>query len=222
MKVWIPIVLVVVAGWAVWDLAGPRRADIRSFDPDAVARLDTEMWRAYYDRKPVPLFLELAETMRRQFHFPLLRSYVAAVHGARAALVFKRGHARSDYERALPDLVAYFGAIRGISGEPFDVSRAARLELEWWIVHREKSSSPDLERALADAAAALYRVPAPRLAEYAHWRSEAMGLRDRGGLANSLTEADWARIGDELRTCWQSLHSAIQLRTARVVYSRDR
>jgi hypothetical protein len=157
----------------------------------------------------VPLFLELAETLRRQFHFPLLRSYVVAYHGARAALVFKRGHARADYERALPDLLAYFAAIRRISGEPFEVPQAARLELEWWIVHRERSASPELERSLADAASALYRVPAPTLMEYAHWRSDAMGLRDRGGVANSLTEADWARIGDELRTSWGSLHAAI-------------
>ena len=61
---------------AVNDLFGPRRTDIRVFDPDAVAGLDTTMWRSYYDRRPAALFLQLAALMRRQFHFPLLRSLV--------------------------------------------------------------------------------------------------------------------------------------------------
>jgi hypothetical protein len=31
------------AGWAIAELARPRRTDIRVFDPDAVARLETAM-----------------------------------------------------------------------------------------------------------------------------------------------------------------------------------
>src|SRR5262245_47534182 len=123
--------------WSGFDLFGPRRADIRVFDPVEVARLDTAMWRSYSERRPVALFLQLDELMREQFHFPWLRSYVAAGRATRAAFVFKDGHDRAEYRRALPDLVAYYRAIRGISATPFDVASAARLELEWWIVHRQ-------------------------------------------------------------------------------------
>jgi hypothetical protein len=70
------------------DLQGPVHADIRAFDPDRMAQLDTEMWRSYYDKKPDQLFFQLASLLREQFRFPPLRSYVTAFHAARAAFVF--------------------------------------------------------------------------------------------------------------------------------------
>ena len=52
------------AGWAAAELARPRRADIRVFDPDEVARLETAMWRSYYDRRRLPLFGQLVALLR--------------------------------------------------------------------------------------------------------------------------------------------------------------
>lgn len=46
--------LVLVAAIAVWiavDLYRPYKVDIRAFDADEVARLDTAMWRSYYGRQ---------------------------------------------------------------------------------------------------------------------------------------------------------------------------
>lgn len=60
-----------------YDLYSQRRVDIRIFDPAQTARLDTAMWRSYYDRKQLQLFLQLAELLRGQFHLPFLRSHVA-------------------------------------------------------------------------------------------------------------------------------------------------
>ena len=198
--------------WAVLDLFGPRHADLRRFDPNEVARLDTVMWRSYYDRQPRQLFLQLAELMRRQFHFPLLRSNEVAAHAAKAAFVFKDGHNRADYEKALPELVKYFQAIRAISNKPFDVQRAAKLELEWWIVHREREhrADGDLARALAVAAAELYQVPADKLMEYGRFRADAMKIRDTKAAAGEVTEADWQHIESDLQISWQSLWKAIQ------------
>src|SRR5262249_10810417 len=122
----------------VANLLWPVRTDIRTFDADRMARLDTDMWRSYYDRQPVALYFQLARLLRAEFHMTRARSYVTAFRAARAAFVFKRGHARADYERALPDLERYFADIRAISTTPFDVDRAAKTELEWWIVHRER------------------------------------------------------------------------------------
>ncbi len=210
---WLSIVApVAILLWGGLDLYGPRRVDIRDFDPTEVARLDTAMWRSYYDRKPLPLFLQLAELMRRQFHFPVLRSYVAAASAAKAAFVFKGGHDRTDYERALPDLVRYYGDIRAISVTPFDVPSTARLELEWWIVHRERQGRPgdDLAKALGGGAAALYRVEPGTLMEYARLRAEAMTIRDTKEALGGVSEADWGRIESALETSWQSLWRAIQ------------
>lgn len=206
------VVAAALLAGALIDLLGPRRADLRQFDPDQVARLDTRMWRSYYQREPLPLFLQLADLMRRQFHFPRLRSYVAAYHAARAAFVFKDGRDRSDYERALPDLVRYYGMIRRVSTTPFDVERVARLELEWWIVHRQRDrhTEADLARALAAAAAALYRAPLSSMAEYARWRTEAMVIRDTRAAQGGVTDADWRRIERHLQTSWRALWRGVQ------------
>jgi hypothetical protein len=208
------IVLVLLGGLAIAiaaNLYWPVHTDIRVFDPDRMARLDTNMWRSYYDRKPVALYLQLGQVLREQFHMTRARSYLTAFHAARAAFVFKRGRSRAEYERALPDLQRYFAAIRSISRTPFNVKRAARTELEWWIVHRERvSHAPgDLSHALAVAAAALYGVEPSRLTRYAVDRAVAMTIRDDRQAAGGVSEADWTAIDGHLRVSWRALRTAI-------------
>jgi hypothetical protein len=209
---WIVAGLVVVLAWVGFDLFGPRQTDIRVFDPREVARLDTVMWRSYYDRKPLPLFFQLAELLRDQFHLPWLRSHVVAASAARAAFVFKDGGSRADYEKALPDLVTYYSALRKVSLTPFDVEETARLELEWWIVHRERlgHGGERLERALAEAAAELYRAPVDRMQDYARARTAAMDIRDTKAVSGGVSEEDWTAIGKHLQTSWAALAAAVR------------
>jgi hypothetical protein len=205
------VLVVVLLAWAAYDLYAPRRTSMRDFDPDEVARLETAMWRSYYSRERVKLFREMTELLRTQYRLPLLRSNAVAYRAARAAFVFKDGHSRADYERALPDLVRFYQSVRAVSDTDFDVERAARLELEWWIVHRERHahSPEDLPRALADLQAELFRVPAERLAEHAHLRAEAMTIRDDKADEGGVTEEDWRRIDELLHQSWRSLHEAV-------------
>jgi len=188
-----------------------RGVDIRRFDADEVADLETEMWRSYYDRRRLLLFRQLVTLLRRQFRLPPLRSVVLAGLAARAAAVFQVGASRADYERALPLLDRYYASIRAASTVPFDPREAARLELEWWIVHREAGGvpSPELERALAAVAAELYQVPAERLGLHARRRAEAMLLRDRQAAAGGVTAEGWQRIAVDLREAWGSLHAVV-------------
>ncbi|MFL6230625.1 MAG: hypothetical protein ACJ741_17780 [Pyrinomonadaceae bacterium] len=204
--------LVALGGWIAFDLTRARATDLRRFDPDEVARLETEMWHSYYSRVRLKLYRQLGELLRKQYGFTYWKSQEVAYHAARAAFVFKDGRGRGDYERALPDLVKFYEALREASHSDFDVQRAAQLELEWWIVHRERARRPpgDLDRALALLAAEVYHVPAERLAEHARLRAEAMRIRDDKALAvGGVTEADWARIDTLLHASWQSLHSAV-------------
>lgn len=197
---------------AALDLYYPVSTDLRAFEAEEVARLDTIMWRSYYDRQPVRLFLQLAELLRVQFNLPWLRSHVVAFHAAKAAFVFKDGRNRADYEKALPDLMRYYRALRKVSTTPFDVEQEAQLELEWWIVHRqrEQHAPGDLDRALAEAAAELYRVPAESLMEYGRLRTEAMNIRDRKAVAGGVTEEDWKQIEELLRGSWKALWQAVR------------
>jgi hypothetical protein len=214
-KIVIRAVLVVIALLilgALYDLLYPRTTRMREFDPDEVARLETAMWRSYYEQQRLTLFNQLAELLRTQYHMTPLRSNQVAYYGANAAFVFKQGRQRSDYEKALPDLVKFYGAVRQMSDIPFDVDRAARLELEWWIIHRQRSqhAPADLARALADLQAEIYHVPVERLSEHGRLRAEAMTIRDTKADGGGVTEADWARINELLKESWRSLAMAVK------------
>ncbi|HEX8139577.1 MAG TPA: hypothetical protein VF544_18605 [Pyrinomonadaceae bacterium] len=211
---WLLVVLAVmlaVLAWAAFDIFSPRQTDIRRFDPEEVARLDTAMWRSYYGKQRVALFRQLAELLRTQYHLPLLRSHLVAYQAAKAAFIFKDGKSRADYEKALPNLLSFYAEIRKVSNVEFDAQRAARLELEWWIIHRERAKyqSGELERALAELAAELYQLPAERMMEHARLRAEAMRIRDTKAEEGGVTEEDWKKIDELLRASWLSLSHAV-------------
>jgi hypothetical protein len=211
-KRWVALaILVVLVAWAGYDLYGPRSTHMRQFDPDEIARLETAMWRSYYSRERVKLFTELSELLRTQYNLPYVRSNKVAYSAAKAAFVFKDGRSRADYEKALPDLRSFYTEIQKVSDVKFDVERAAQLELEWWIIHRErKSHKPgDLDRSLADLPAELYGIPAERLMEHARLRAEAMTIRDDKAEAGGVTEEDWAKIDQLLHASWRSLWEAV-------------
>src|SRR5205085_5930209 len=92
--------LVILSAWIAFDLTRAQTTSIRRFDPDEVARLETAMWRSYYDRRRLRLFFQLGELLRTQYRFPFWQSQRVAYHAARAAFVFKDGHSRADYEHA--------------------------------------------------------------------------------------------------------------------------
>lgn len=203
--------LVGLMAWVGYDLFAPRQTSLREFDAKEVARLETAMWRSYYDKERLALFGQLAELLRKQYRLPLWRSNAVAYQAAKAAFVFKGGRGRSDYEQALPNLVNYYSAIRQVSDIAFDVDRVAKLELEWWIIHRERNkySRADLDRSLAELPAAIYQMPVEKFAEHARLRAEAMVLRDTKAEQGGVTEADWQKIDELLQASWQSLHQAV-------------
>jgi hypothetical protein len=204
-------ILAAIIGWVAYDLYGPHTARLREFDADEVARLETAMWRSYYEKQRLQLFAQLSESLRSQYKMPLVRSNRVAYYAADAAFTFKKGKQRSDYEKALPALSKYYEALRKMSDIPFDVNRAAQLELEWWIVHREraKHAPGDLSLALAELQAEIYRVPVEKLTEHANLRADAMTIRDTKAEQGGVTEADWAQIDDLLHRSWRSLKLAV-------------
>jgi hypothetical protein len=184
------------AGWAVAELARPRRADIAVFDPDEVARLETAMWRSYYDRRRLPLFGQLVALLQGQFHLQPLRAVALAGLAARAAAVFQVGQSHDDYRRALPYLERHYAAIRAVSEVPF-------------------------EHALAALAAELYQVPAERLWAHASRRAEAMTIRDHASYREiGVLDDDWDRIEAVLWVAWKAL--ADEIRTAREEAAQER
>lgn len=211
---WRLVVMFMLAAMAIWiarDFADSSLHDLRDFDPHEVARTETAMWRDYYEHHQLRLFLELTGLLRHQFHLPFWRSCIGGYQAARAAAVFQRGRSRADYLLALPHLVRYYALIRRASTTPFDIERVASLELEWWIIHRERARHQpgDLYRALAQVEAEIYQLPEGRFDEHARRRGEAMLLRDAGAENGSPSKSDWQRIGTLLDASWNSLRDAV-------------
>ncbi len=204
--------LSLLLAWVVADLGWPVQSDIRSFDYRAIARMDALMWKTYYDRKPVKLFGQLARLLREQYGAPFLRSHLIAYYAARAAFLFKDGHNRTEYEKALPPLTRLYAQINRMSREPIDAHRAARLELEWWIIHRQRKHyrPGDLEWALARTAAALYHQPAEAMLSHARYRAAAMHIRDTKAVAGGLRAEDWQQVEALLLRSWRELWEAVQ------------
>lgn len=202
---------VLLAAWIAYDLYAPHKVDIRKFDPDEVARLDTAMWRSYYSREHLRMFSELTELLEKQYKLRFWRRQLVAFYAAKAAFVFKDGKSRADYEKALPDVENFYAEIRRVSTTDFDAKRAAELELEWWIVHRErkKYKEGDLALVLAETAAEIYKMPAENFFEHGNLRAEAMKIRDTKAEAGDVREEDWQKIDQLLHESWRSLHSAV-------------
>lgn len=192
------------------DLFMPIQRDFKQFDPVKVGHLDAAMWRSYYEKKPVRLFLQLGELIQSQFHAPIVRSYLMAYYSGKAAFVFKKGNHRDDYLKALPYLKRYFKALRNISDTAFDDETLAKTELEWWIIRREpeKYSPEDWKILLGSAAEEMYHIPANRFGTYADQRVRAMVLRDNKG--NHITENDWSEIERLCVEAWKSFREVLR------------
>jgi hypothetical protein len=204
VRKWLGLLIVIIA--TAWWLTGtgPAAGDLRRFDPDAVANAETAMWKSYYSRQRLRLFAQLVQLLRDQYGQPAPAAVRTAYHAARAAATFQSGTSRQEYEKALPQLVSYY---RRLLPPGADLDETARLELEWWILHRERK--PELVTTLAELQAKIYSVPAAKFQEHAVLRAEAMTIRDRESGKGALTDDDWRQIESLLRLSWRSLHTAV-------------
>jgi hypothetical protein len=102
------------------------------------------------------------------------------------------------------------------------VDRVSKLELEWWIIHRERArhQPSDLEHALAALQAEIYSRPEDMFLPHARARAEAMLIRDERAEAGGVSEHDWDRIGALLDSSWVSAQRAAGAQRADEAASR--
>jgi hypothetical protein len=199
------ITLVAVAIYAGF----PRQVDLRAFDPAEMARLETAMWRDYYEKRYPALFYHLYESSRTQFGFSPLASVRIALSAAQAARVFQPTRSRADAEKAIPALITYYGLLRQVAPAAFDPRQVASRELDWWQARREAVDPRDYGVTIAEVAALTYgkRQDDPALLAFGIGRAEAMAYRDAHSRA--ITEADWSKIETQLRGAYEKLKAGI-------------
>ena len=189
------LALVVAASgaYAAW----PRHADLRGFEPAEIARLETAMWRDYYEKRYVALFGHLYELSRTQFGFAPLDSVRIALSAAQAAKAFQPTGSRAAADAALPPLVTYYRLLASAAPGGFDVTEVARLRPEQYGV------------TVARVAAITYGKPMddPSLLISGIGRADAMAYRD--ALGQAMTDPDWSEIECRLRRAYSSLKAAV-------------
>jgi hypothetical protein len=128
----------------------------RSFDPRRVGELECEAWVAYYRREWLAFLRSAVALTRHTFGLP----WPATLWGAWLVLRANQLWAPfpdNDPEGARRAMARFYRLVARTHHEPFDPDRAARLEVEWWRIHRmhQRLEEGD-EKALIDALAALY------------------------------------------------------------------
>jgi hypothetical protein len=184
----------------------------RDFDPDELATLETRMWKAYYRRQPLRLFVLLIQALRAQARVSWPRALWASLLLTKAAAGFARS--TGEYERFAPDIGRGYRAL-GLP-DHVNLEAVARHELRWWVVRREigLAAGTAAGEAITDLYAALYDVPRDRVAEAGRLRGLAAEVRDRGATDDpdgptAAGSAYWPEVARLLRDSYRSLRSAL-------------
>jgi len=175
----------------------------------AMAGLETSMWRHYYEKRYVALFLDLYRAARRQQGFSPLDSVHLALTAARAAKAFQPSSSRAEAEAAIPYLVDYFRILARGAPVAVDVEDAARTELAWWQARREAVPAQQYGAIIARVSTLLYGVDNADVQQSGALRAEAMDFRDARGA--DISEADWSAIRRRLELAYGLLKKAVLL-----------
>jgi hypothetical protein len=177
------------------------------FDPDHVARAEAAGWKAYYDHNWLKMLWLIVDLCQAQFRIPFPVSLLASYYIVRASAAWV---APDHDEQAILKLHERFYQIaRRYSGLKFDPLRVARLEEQYWDVHRRlsgKSDKTEFIQTMVDLHSEAFGISAAQARESAELRVLANNTVD---LITSKTstdpQADWAKLEDYLQQCYRSI-----------------
>jgi hypothetical protein len=184
------------------------KTDLKQFDYMAIAQADTKAWKAYYNHAFHKMFWYLLIAMKTQLGFNWFRTLRLAYYSAWAAADYRINRKNVNIQRVLKNITKYYKLISDHVTEPFDYKEAARLEVEWWEIHRRSyKNNAQLEKALAENLAIVHNVDPAVLKDYAHYRAEAMILPRHVG--DDQNPTDWDEVYRLVEKAWKSLHEAV-------------
>ena len=149
---------------------------MREFDPVRLGNAETDAWVGYYRRQWGSVLRSFLTMVRVGFGL----NWPDTVRGA--WWVLRANQAWAPYPDNDPDTARaymrrFYALVKRRNGEAFEVHEAARLDVEWWRVHRAMQHDGAPFDSLVDAVAELYAhtygVPAASV------RDAAVGRADR-------------------------------------------
>lgn len=181
------------------------RPNPRSFDPQEMGRLESAMWRSYYDGRWLRLIGQTMQVSCGQYGFSWWDGARLSKHAAIAAMYFRR---ETNDPRCIGQLESYYGIVRHATRISFDVSEAARLELQWWQERRRDVPPAQYARTIARLSGFIHGVGEKEAMESALLRTHAMVYRDarRDG---KMTDADWEEVSRQLTAAYTVLKNEV-------------
>jgi hypothetical protein len=150
------------------------------FDPGRLAYLEKENWVAYYQRRWPRLLVVSVGLVRQAFGLPLCQAIYGAYLVARAE-VAAAPLPENDLPTAERYMRRFFRLVKRAHRLEFDLDQAARLEVNWWVVHRRLSGQVEnrqLEQALVDYYSTVFGLSAEQAESVAYARAQAMLFSD--------------------------------------------
>ena len=153
---------------------------IRNFDPLKVAHYEKENYVAYYHKDWLKLLRVSVGLIKESFGLSWAQAVYGAYLVARAEIAFAP-FPDNDVPKAENYMRRFYQFLKNVHHEDFDVTRAATLDVNWWIVHRQLFGNPEnkeLVEALKGLYAEAYNVEPAKVHEAASLRAKGMLYSD--------------------------------------------
>jgi hypothetical protein len=153
---------------------------MRNFDPRKVAHYEKENYVSYYQKDWLKLLRVSIGLVKESFALTIWQAIYGAYLVARAEIAFAP-FPENDVARAEAYMQRFYQFIKDIHREDFDVSRAAKLEVNWWIVHRKlfgNAENQELVEAIENLYTETYGIELTKVREAARLRVMGMFYSD--------------------------------------------
>jgi hypothetical protein len=190
------------------------RADnpIRNFDPRKVAYYEKENYVAYYQKNWLRLFRVSVAMVKEAFALSWWQAAYGAYLVARAEIA-AAPYPDNDIPLAEAYMQRFYRFIKSVHQEDFDPDQAARLDVNWWVIHRRlfgKAENQELVDALKCMYEEVYGEDLEKFKEAAYHRAMGMLYSDQWVNAGKLTDSPLlAREEEELFLGYRALKEAI-------------
>jgi hypothetical protein len=150
------------------------------FNPRKIAHYEKENYIAYYQKR-WPRLLRVSVGMAKEaFGLSWLQAIYAAYLIARAEIAFAP-FPNNDVPLAEAYMRRFYTFLNKVHHLDLDVAQAARLDVRWWIIHRQlfaKAENQPLVDALMDWYAFVYGVEREQVRQAAYHRAQGMLYSD--------------------------------------------
>jgi len=149
---------------------------IRNFDPQKVAHYEKENYVAYYQKDWWKLFRVSVAMVKEAFVLSWLQALYGAYLVARAEMA-AAPFPENDIPLAESYMRRFYQFIKKVHKEEFDPAQAAKLDVNWWVIHRRlfgKAENQELVEALTCLYEEVYGAESQKFKEAAYQR--AMGM----------------------------------------------